>query len=269
MSISSDLIRNIIAPHLYIPKTAIITGATSGFGYETALMLDALGCRLILTGRREERLNQLQDKLQHDAHLLVQDIRDTAKVTHDFAAENLPQPFKDIDLLINNAGLALGTEPFNDKDVQDSLAMVETNINGVLNITHAVLPGMVARKKGHIINIGSIAGNYAYPGGNTYGASKAFINHFSRNLRSDLKGKNIRVSNIEPGAIETEFSTIRFKGDQEKADKVYQGYRHMVGKDIAQAIIWIATQPEHINIGHIEITPTDQSLSGLDFTPIE
>ncbi len=254
-------------PASYRPQTAVITGATSGFGRETAKQLAALGCKLILTGRRAERLEQLQSELNVPVHILVQDITNTEQVLQDFAA--LPAEFKNIDLLINNAGLALGVEGYQDKPLDDSFAMVDTNVKGLLAVTHALLPGMVDRKKGQIINVGSIAGNYAYPGGNTYCGSKAFVNHFSMNLRADLKGKNVRVSCIEPGAIETEFSDIRFKGDKDKANAVYQGYRKMIGTEIANMIVWLATQPEHINVNHLEVMPTDQSFNGLGMTAVE
>lgn len=147
--------------------------------------------------------------------------------------------------------------------------MVDTNIKGLLAVTHAILPKMIERKRGHIINIGSIAGNYAYPGGNAYCGSKAFVNHFSLNMRADLKGKNIRVTSIEPGAVETEFSNVRFKGDNEKADAVYENYRKMIGAEIADIIVWASTQPEHININRLEVMPTDQSFNGLAFTKVE
>lgn len=251
----------------YIPSVAVITGATSGFGRESAVRLAELGCKLVLTGRRTERLEALQKELDVPVHILTQDIRDTDQVAQDFAA--LPDDFKDVDLLLNNAGLALGASPLYDNAVEDSLTMVDTNIKGLLAVTHALLPGMVARKKGHIINVGSIAGNFAYPGGNTYCGSKAFVNHFSGTLRADLKGKNVRVSCIEPGAIETEFSDVRFKGDKDKADSVYSGYRKMVGSEISDMIVWLATQPEHINVTHLEVMPTDQSPAGLDCTTVE
>ncbi len=252
----------------YVPKIAVITGATSGFGREAAIKLaEECGTKLVITGRRKERLVELQQQLCVPVHIIEQDIRDTDQVTKDFAS--LPEEFQSVDLLVNNAGLALGTEPFHDKQMQDSLAMVDTNIKGLLAVTHAILPGMVARKRGHVINLGSIAGNYAYPGGNTYCGTKAFVNHFSKSLRADLKGKNVRVTSIEPGAIETEFSNVRFKGDQAKADAVYAGYRKMIGAEIAQMLVWIATQPEHINVNNIEVMPTDQSFDGISMAAVE
>ena len=252
---------------LYTPSVAVITGATSGFGRETALRLAKLGTKLILTGRRTERLQDLQNQLDTPVHILTQDLCDTAQVADDFA--NLPDAFQDVDLVINNAGLALGVNALQDKDVADSLTMVDTNIKGLLAVTHALLPGMVARKKGHIINVGSTAGTFSYTGGNTYCGTKAFVNHFSGTLRADLKGKNVRVSCIEPGNIETEFSDVRFKGDKDKADTVYAGYRKMVGSEIADMIVWLATQPEHINVTHLEVMPTDQAPNGLNCTGID
>lgn len=250
---------------LYAPKIALITGATSGFGRETARILSTqYATKLILTGRREQRLKELQAELETPSHILVQDITDTDKVLEDI--KNLPDEFQNIDLLINNAGLALGTEPFQDKPLTDNLQMVDTNIKGLLAMTHAVMPGMIARKIGHIINLGSIAGNYHYPGGNTYCGTKAFVNHFSKTLRADLGGTNVRVTSVEPGAIETEFSNVRYKGDVDKADAVYEGYRKMIGREIAEILCWIATQPPHININNIEIMPTDQTFGPLLMT---
>lgn len=254
---------------MYAPKVIVITGATSGFGRETARKFAAHcpDCRLILTGRREERLIELRDELSVPAHIIVQDIRDTDQVLADFAV--LPDEFAAIDLLINNAGLAIGAEGFADKPLEDSFAMVDTNVKGLLAVTHAVLPGMAERRRGHVINLGSIAGNYAYPGGNAYCGSKAFVNHFSLSLRADLKGKNVRVTSLEPGAVESEFSLVRFKGDEAKATAVYDGYRKMDAAEIADIIVWIATQPEHININNLEVMPTDQSFNGLGFTAVD
>jgi 3-hydroxy acid dehydrogenase/malonic semialdehyde reductase len=249
----------------YAPKIAYITGATSGFGEKIAELFAAAvpDIKLILTGRREERLKELQQRLNVPTHILVQDITDTDKVAADIAG--LPQEFQAIDLLINNAGLALGTAPLHEKDVADSLTMIDTNIKGLVTTTHAILPGMVARKRGHIINIGSSAGNYPYPGGNVYAATKAFANHFSIALRADVKGKNVRVTSIEPGAVETEFSLVRFAGDKEKADKVYSGYRKITADHIGKTVVWIATQPEEYNINSIEVMPTDQSFNAFSF----
>lgn len=252
---------------LYTPKIAVITGATSGFGRETALRLAKLGSKLVVTGRRTERLEALREEVDVPVHIITQDITDTDKVAEDFA--NLPEEFRAVDLLLNNAGLALGTEGLQDKPAEDSFRMVDTNIKGLLAATHALLPGMVERQKGHIINVGSIAGNFAYPGGNSYCGTKAFVNHFSSSLRGDLKGKNVRVSCIEPGAVETEFSNVRFKGDNAKADSVYEGFRKMVGGEIADMIVWLATQPEHINVTHMEVMPTDQSPTGLNCVGVD
>lgn len=255
---------------MYAPNVIVITGATSGFGKEAALAFAAANpnCKLVLTGRRLERLEALQAELSVESHIIQQDVRDVDQVVKDF--ENLPDAFKAVDLLVNNAGLAVGAESLADKPIEDSLNMVDTNVKGLLAVTHTLLPGMAERKKGHIINVGSIAGNYAYPGGNTYCGSKAFVNHFSMALRADLKGKNVRVTSLEPGAVgDSEFSLVRYKGDQAQADKVYEGYRKMSAKEIADIIVWIASQPEHININNLEVMPTDQSFNGLGFTAVE
>ena len=254
---------------VYSPQAIVITGATSGFGYEAAKAF-AKACpqsRLILTGRRQERLEALSSELSVPVHILVQDVSDTNKVVADFSA--LPDEFSNVDLLINNAGLALGTEAMPEKILEDSLRIVDTNVRGLLAVTHALLPGMVERKRGHIINIGSVAGTYPYPGGNTYCGSKAFVNHFSKTLRADLKGKNVRVSSLEPGSVDSEFSLVRFKGDQAKANAVYEGYRKMSSSEIADIIVWLAMQPEHININNLEVMPTDQSFNSFDFKAVE
>ena len=247
------------------PKIILISGATAGFGRATAecFAKEFPECKLILTGRRQERLEELKASLPVPVHLLVQDIRDTEKVQQDIAT--LPDAFRDIDMLINNAGLAIGTEALHAKPLQDCLDMIDTNNKGLITLTHAVLPGMVERRNGYVINIGSIAGNYAYPGGNVYCATKAFVNHFSLNLRADVKGKNIRVTCVEPGAVETEFSVVRFKGNQEKADQVYEGYRKLTADHIAETLYWLASRPPEFNVNHIEVMPTDQSFNGLSF----
>ena len=239
-------------------KIALITGATSGFGKACAELFAHNGWNLVLCGRRQERLQELKKQLTNVAvHTAVCDVRDRAQVKKMIA--ELPESCKKIDLLLNNAGLALGLSPAHEADLDDWETMVDTNIKGLMYVTRAVLPGMVTRKQGHIINMGSVAGSWPYPGGNAYGATKAFVEQFSNNLRADIHGSSVRVSNIEPGLAESEFSVIRFQGDQKKADAVYKGTEPLTPKDIAETVYWIATQPPHVNINRVEIMPVCQS----------
>jgi len=240
-----------------LTKTAFITGATSGFGEACARLFASHGWRLVLTGRRGERLRALQADLASDCLVIEQDVRDRAAVRRDIAA--LPPEFQTIDVLINNAGLALGLGPAHEADLEQWEAMIDTNIKGLVYCTRFILPGMVARNRGHIVNIGSVAGNWPYAGGNVYGASKAFVKQFSHNLRADLHGTRVRVSNIEPGLAETEFSVVRFGGDAAKAGSVYQGTQPLVGDDIAAIAYWLVTQPPHVNINRVEVMPVCQS----------
>lgn len=240
-------------------ETILITGATSGFGRASARQFSALGAKLILTGRRLERLEELKQELGNQVHIVNQDIRQKDSATSLLAA--LPSEFKNITVLINNAGLALGLEPANKCSIDDWEQMVDTNIKGLLYFTHAILQGMIERDHGHIINIGSIAGNYPYPGGNVYAGTKAFVRHFSLNLRADLLGTNIRVTNIEPGMAETEFSNVRFKGDNDKANSIYKDVQPITAEDIAETILWCINRPAHININTIEIMPVAQAFA--------
>ena len=238
-------------------KTILITGATSGFGEATAHTFAAEGWRLVLTGRRRERLEKLASQLDTPCHIAAFDIQDRQACT-DFIDE-LPQDFKSIDVLVNNAGLALGVGPAQDANLDDWITMVNTNIVGLITLTRLLLPMMVKNAQGHIVNLGSIAGTYPYPGGNTYCASKAFVNHFSLCLRADLVDKNIRVTNLEPGAAQTEFSNVRLDGDDAKARAVYDGFTPLNAKDIAEAIHWCIHRPAHVNINRMEIMPTAQA----------
>ena len=238
-------------------KTIFITGATSGFGEACARLFAQNGYKLILTGRRSDRLEKLRRDLAADTHIITQDVRDKEAVQNDIA--NLPEGFKDIDVLVNNAGLALGLGPAHEADLDQWETMVDTNIKGLMYCTRYILPGMVESNQGHIINIGSIAGNWPYPGGNVYGATKAFVKQFSHNLRTDLLGTKIRVTNIEPGLAETEFSVVRFNGDEEKAAKFYEGTEPLTAEDIADIVFWVTTQPAHVNINRIEVMPVCQS----------
>lgn len=239
-------------------RTILITGVTGGFGSAIARRFAAEGWSLILHGRDKDRLNAVIESLG-DANItpVLFDMRDIPAMEE--ALAGLPAP----DVLVNNAGLALGLEPAQRADIADWDEMIATNISGLAHITREILPHMVARQSGHIINIGSIAGTYPYPGGNVYGATKAFVHQFSLNLRADLHGTNIRVTNIEPGLAETNFSRTRFKGDIEKADAVYAGTTPLTGDDIAEAVFWTASLPPHVNINTMEIMPTGQSFAGL------
>lgn len=239
-------------------KTIFITGATAGFGLACAKLFVAQGAKVVATGRREDRLAQLKKEVGAAVHTVVLDVRDKKAVEKAIAA--LPPEFSKVDILVNNAGLALGLNSYEKQGMEDIETMIDTNINGVLYCTHALLPGMIARNSGHIVNLGSIAGTYPYPGGNVYGATKAFITQFSLNLRADLLGKHIRVTNIEPGMCDTEFSTVRF-GDKAKADSVYAGMTPLSADDIANTILWTITQPAHVNINRVEIMPVEQAFS--------
>jgi 3-hydroxy acid dehydrogenase/malonic semialdehyde reductase len=242
--------------------TILITGATAGFGKACAEKFANAGAKLILTGRRIERLKELQNTLDPKrVHIIQQDVRDRAAV--ETLIDQLPPAFQEISVLVNNAGLALGLEKSPNTKLDDWEQMIDTNIKGVLYYTHTILKGMVERNRGHIVNLGSIAGTYPYAGGNVYGATKAFLEQFSLNLRTDLLGKNIRVTNIEPGMAETEFSDVRFSGDQSRAKQVYEGVKALTAEDIAETIYWCITQPEHVNINRIEMMCTMQVPGGL------
>ena len=240
-------------------KTIFITGASSGFGEATARKFSSEGHRLILLARRREKLIDLAHQLggENKCHLISADVRDNEEVEN--ALSGLPEEFRSIDILVNNAGLALGLGPAEDASLKDWEIMVDTNIKGVIYLTKAVLPGMIRRGHGQIINIGSVAGSWPYPGGNVYGSTKAFVQQFSRNLRSDLSGKNIRVSLVEPGMSETEFSLIRFEGDQEKAKAVYHSMSPLSADDIAETVFWICSMPAHVNVNQIELMPIAQA----------
>jgi len=239
--------------------TMLITGATSGFGEACARRFAKEGWRFILAARREDRLKALQEELggETSVHIVTLDVRDQEAVMTQLT--NLPDNFSAIDVLVNNAGLALGLEPAHESDISDWNIMVDTNVKGLMYCTRAVLPDMVARNRGHIINIGSVAGDWPYPGGNVYGATKAFVKQFSRNLRADLFGTAIRVTNIEPGLAESEFSVVRFKGDTQKAAQVYDGTQPITPQDIAEMIYWTVNLPPHININRLEIMPVCQT----------
>ena len=243
-------------------KTVFITGATAGFGEAMARRFAAAGHSLVLTGRRADRLSRLKYELKAPVHTLQLDVRDRKAVEQ--AAASLPEAFKAVDVLINNAGLALGLEPAHKVALEDWEQMIDTNIKGLLYVTRTLLPGMVERDRGHVVNLGSVAGSYPYPGGNVYGGTKAFVHQFSLNLRADLIGSRVRVTSVEPGMAETEFSVVRFKGDSSKAKDVYKGLQPMTPDDIAQTIEFITTiLPEHVNINTIEMMPVMQAFGAF------
>jgi len=240
-------------------KTIFITGASAGFGAACARMFATGGNRLILTARRSDPLLKLQEELSADAEVQVIPLDVTDREAVQGAIESLPERFRSIDVLLNNAGLALGLEPAHRADLDDWETMVDTNIKGVMYCTRFILPGMVARNSGHVVNISSTAGAWPYPGGNVYGGTKAFVTQFSRNLRCDLLGTRVRVSCIQPGMAETEFSKVRFKGDDEQAATVYRGTEPLTAEDIAETVRWIVSQPPHVNINTLELMSIDQS----------
>ncbi len=245
----------------HTPKCVMITGATGGFGTAFAQRFAAIGAKLILHGRNIEKLDALCKTLNVPTHKLLFDLQDKEATLAKIAA--IPDEFQNIDLLINNAGGAIGLDKAHEAPLEDWETMIEINNTSLIRITHQILPKMVARKKGHIINIGSIAGTYAYPGGNVYNAVKAFVKQFSLSIRADLQGTNVRVTNIEPGLVETDFSLVRFKGDAEKAKNVYANTTPLIAEDIAESVFWAATLPEHVNINRMEIMPTKQTFGPL------
>jgi 3-hydroxy acid dehydrogenase/malonic semialdehyde reductase len=236
----------------------LVTGATAGFGAEMARKFASNGHKVIAAGRRKERLDALASELGSNVLPLVLDV--TSKESINTALSSLPKEWADIDVLINNAGLALGLEPAHKASLDDWETMIQTNCIGLVTITRALIPGMVERGRGTVINLGSVAGTYPYPGGNVYGATKAFVDQFTLNLRADLVGTGVRATNIAPGMCGgTEFSNVRFKGDDSAAAKVYEGTTPLTAVDIAESAYWIATLPAHVNINYIELMPTCQA----------
>ncbi len=258
----NELISNELAK-----ETVLITGATSGFGKATAILLAKHGAKLIINGRNESQLDLLKAYLVGESfdesrvHVARFDVSNKEEVRK--AIAEIPYGFSDITALINNAGLALARAAAQECVIEDWESMINTNIKGMLYCTNYILSGMVGRGYGYIINLGSIAGSYPYWGGNVYGATKAFVKQFSLNLRADLLGTKIRVTNIEPGTAETNFSVVRFKGDKEAAEQVYAGWEPLQSDDIAETILWCLTRPQHVNLNRIEIMPTNQSFSSF------
>src|SRR5580704_5138360 len=241
------------------PGTVFVTGASSGFGAAVARRFAAEGARVIAAARRSDRVRDLAAELGPQVLPLTLDVTDRAAVAE--AVAGLPEEFRAVDVLVNNAGLALGLNPAQDADLDDWDQMIDTNCKGLVYCTREILPGMVARRSGHVINLGSVAGSYPYPGGNVYGGTKAFVHQFSLNLRSDLHGTGVRVTCVEPGMAETEFSVVRYDGDQAKADAVYAGMEPLTADDIAESIYWAATLPQHVNVNTIELMATAQSFA--------
>lgn len=245
----------------YKPDIVMITGATGGFGVAFAKAFAKLGCKLVLTSRRAKELKALAAELRAPVHQVILDVAHREACVA--AIADLPPEFAAIDCLVNNAGGAFGLDPAYEASLDDWDGMVDVNIKGLMYLTRLVLPGMVGRKSGHIINIGSVAGERPYPGGHVYCGVKAFTHQFSHALRADLQGKNVRVSCIEPGLAETPFSLNRFKGDADKALKVYAGTKPLTAEDVAEAVVWTACLPQHVNINTIEMMPTVQSFAPL------
>ena len=238
-------------------RVVFITGATSGFGAGCARRFAAAGARLVLTGRRADRLAQLRQELAVPVHTAAFDVRDRGEVDRAVAA--LPSEFAAVEVLVNNAGLALGLEPAHQASLDDWEVMIDTNCKGLAYCTRALLPGMVARNRGHVVNLGSAAGTYPYPSGNVYCATKAFVRQLSLALRADLVGTPIRVTDVEPGMAETEFSLVRFHGDAARARQVYEGVTPLSADDIADVVFYCVTRPAHVNINTIEIMPVQQA----------
>ncbi|RYC39690.1 bifunctional NADP-dependent 3-hydroxy acid dehydrogenase/3-hydroxypropionate dehydrogenase YdfG [Pectobacterium zantedeschiae] len=239
-----------------------VTGATAGFGESITRKFISAGHKVIATGRRQERLDALKSELGDAIYTLKLDVRDRLAIEQ--AVASLPAEWRAIDVLVNNAGLALGLEPAHKASVDDWENMIDTNNKGLVFMTRALLPDMVTRNIGHVINIGSTAGNWPYAGGNVYGASKAFVQQFSLGLRADLSGTRIRVTNIEPGLVGgTEFSAVRFKGNDDKVSKVYDNTTPLTAEDVSEAVFWVATLPAHVNINTLEMMPVSQSFAGL------
>ena len=239
--------------------TVLVTGATAGFGLATAERFARAGARVIAAGRRQERLRALAMRLGPRVHPLSLDVRSRGAV--EAALASLPADFARVDVLVNNAGLALGLEAAPRCSLDEWDQMIDTNCRGLATLTRLLLPGMVERGVGHVVNVGSVAGSYPYPGGNVYGATKAFVHQLSLGLRADVVGSGVRVTSVEPGMAETEFALVRFQGDADKAKAVYQGVTPLTGEDVADAIFWAVTRPPHVNVNVIELMPEQQAFA--------
>ena len=240
------------------PEVAFVTGTTSGFGRAIARTLLDAGVKVVATGRRQDRLASLMDEVRSPSLYTIRlDVRDRDAVSK--AISSLPDSHRAIDLLVNNAGLALGVETAPKTSLDDWETMIDTNVKGLVTVTDKILPGMVERGRGHVVNMGSTAATYPYPGSNVYGATKAFVKQFSINLRADLAGTPIRVTDIAPGLSTSEFSLVRMKGDQTKADAVYEGTEPITPEDVAETVLWVASRPPHLNVNRVELMPVCQA----------
>lgn len=246
-------------------KIVFITGASAGIGEACAGAFAAAGAKLVLSARRTERLANIAKKLTAEygteCHLLALDVRHRAEVEH--AVESLPETWREVDVLVNNAGLGRGLDKLHEGQPDEWEEMLDTNVKGLLFVTHALLPGMVERGRGHVINIGSLAGREVYPGGNVYCASKFAVKALTKGLRMDLLGSPVRVSTVDPGMVETEFSVVRFRGDEARAAKVYHGMKALTPGDVADTVLWVATRPPHVDVTEIVIMPTAQASATL------
>ena len=244
-------------------RTAFITGTTSGIGLAAARIFARSGWNVVGTGRRKDRLDEIAGELGESFHPINLDVRDRAAM--DAAVDALPEGFRDIDLLVNNAGYAPPMDPQQDSDIADSIGVIETNVTALVAITRTLLPGLISRK-GAVVNVSSIAATYPYRGGAVYGGTKAFVRQFSLDLRCDLAGTGVRVTSIEPGMVETEFTLVRNGGDQAASDALYENMDPMTADDIAQTIYWVATLPPHLNINTLELMPVNQSFAGFQIS---
>ncbi|MBD1920760.1 SDR family oxidoreductase [Microcoleus sp. FACHB-831] len=246
-------------------QIVFITGASSGIGAACANIFASSGAKLILAARRRDRLEELAAKLgkefNNEMHLLQMDVRDREQV--ESAISSLPPSWSDVDVLINNAGLSRGLDKLHEGSIQDWEEMIDTNIKGLLYMTRHIVPGMVSRGRGHVVNLGSIAGHQTYPGGNVYCGSKAAVRAITEGLKQDLLGTPVRVTSVDPGLVETEFSNVRFHGDSDRANKVYQGLTPLTPEDIADVVFFCVTRPAHVNISEILLVPTDQATATL------
>jgi 3-hydroxy acid dehydrogenase / malonic semialdehyde reductase len=242
---------------MLVDRTVFVTGASSGIGASCARAFAAAGARLLLCGRRADRLRLLADELGAEAHPFELDVRDRAAV--DAAIAELPDDWSAVDVLVNNAGLAAGFEPLHEGNPDDWDRMIDTNVRGLLAVTRAVVPGMIRRGRGHVINIGSIAGREPYPNGAVYCATKAAVDAITRALRMDLLGTGVKVSTVDPGLVETEFSIIRFHGDRQRADAVYEGLTPLTPDDVAEAVVWVADRPPHVQVSDVVMLAAAQA----------
>jgi len=242
-------------------KIALITGASSGIGEACAKKFASEGARVIMAARRKDRLEKLAADLGSECHILALDVRDPEAVQR--AIDSLPSEWQQIDILVNNAGLSRGLDRLHEAKLQDWEEMIDTNIKGLLYVSRAVIPGMVERGRGHVINIGSIAGHEVYRGGNVYCATKHAVDAITKGMRLDLVETGVKVSTVDPGLVETEFSMVRFRGDSTRAETVYKGYRPLNGEDIAEAVVWVASRPEHVQVAEIIIFPSAQASAAV------